>query len=82
MHDILLDLRKARGPAHDKVIIYVAVSRATGMDSLKMLSPAKIHQLQTKPDRDSMTYMLWIQERDINHYVSFIRLKNRTPYYL
>ena len=46
------------------------------MDSLKMLFPVILDQLQSKPDRDNMALMGWIQERSLFTSAAFFCLNS------
>ncbi|CAN0455567.1 unnamed protein product, partial [Laminaria digitata] len=49
LDNVLVDLRVAAGPAPDNAINYVAVSRATSLEALKLLFPDTLEQLRIKP---------------------------------
>ncbi|CAN0561958.1 unnamed protein product, partial [Laminaria digitata] len=49
LDNVLVDLRVAAVQAPDKAINYVAVSRATSLEALKLLFPVTLEQLRIKP---------------------------------
>ena len=72
LDDVLLDLRKTEGPSPDMAIVYVAISRATCLESLKLLFPLTLHQLRVTRDADNMALMAWIQAQYRKHREGFL----------
>ena len=72
--NVLLDLRSAAGPAPDKAINYVAVSRATSLEAMKSLFPVTLEQLRIKPDKNKMALMTWIRRQYLRHRSAVLEL--------
>ena len=67
INDALMDLRQPRGDRSDKAIIYVAVSRVTRIEDIKLLFRVGLEQLQIKPNEDNKRLMAWIHRQYLRH---------------
>lgn len=58
--DVLIDMCDAPGPAADPAIGYVALSRSTGLEGLKLLFPVTKDQLNVAPDKGCIALLNWM----------------------
>ena len=71
--DCLLDMRQPETThgvgteEKDNTLLYVAISRATSLESLRLLFPITLEQMQTKPAKDPTCLMAWITEQSHLH---------------
>lgn len=76
--NVLIDMRDAPGPTADPAIGYVALSRATGLDGLKLLFPVTKDQLNVPPDKDCIALMTWMAKKADHTAVRYVERHNHS----